>query len=114
MTVPDINQVVDKLAEKIGVAAEKLLPIATETIRQVSLRGYTVAVCLAVLSLVTLSGCVLCAHLHIKMRTEPHSCYEGGWLAVTILSGIATLALLCTAIVFLAQGVAPLPSLLGR
>lgn len=34
-----VNQVVDKLAEKIGIAADKLAPVATEAIRQVSALG---------------------------------------------------------------------------
>lgn len=39
MTGDDIGQVVDKLAEKVGVAADRLAPIAEEVVAQVSRLG---------------------------------------------------------------------------
>lgn len=39
MNAQDAEKIVDKLAEKIGVAVDKLQPVAEETIRQVQVQG---------------------------------------------------------------------------
>ena len=39
MEASEVSQVVDKLAEKIGVAADKLAPLGAEAVRQVSMVG---------------------------------------------------------------------------
>jgi len=39
MTTPNIETVIDKLAQKIGVAADKLQPLGEEVVRQVAERG---------------------------------------------------------------------------
>lgn len=110
-----VNQVVDKLAEKIGIAAEKLAPVAEEAIRQVSHLGIANTI---------LGFLCLCATA-ILCRTAWRSCkcvdrHSEAECAVGLgaICAIAAMVLCCIGIVTvnigLSQWLAPLPHLLGK
>lgn len=51
----EIGKVIDKVVEKVGVAADALQPLAEETVRQVSVRGLTQAITAAVTCVIVVS-----------------------------------------------------------
>jgi len=59
MQASEIGQIVDKIAGKLGVAADKLQPLGEEVVRQVMLRGMVLsAIGVAMLTLSAVSGAI--------------------------------------------------------
>ena len=113
----DVGAVVDKLAEKIGVAVEKLMPVAQEVIRQVRLVGVVEAVTGAAFLVMA----VVCALLFKRVVTVAEATgreYTGSALVMSMALGTAAVLLFILGIVFVPDGliqyVAPLPHLLGK
>ncbi len=111
MEASQVTEVVDKLAEKIGRAAESLALIAEEAVRQVSVRGLTY-VGLGVLGLVAAAAL---AQLTVRTLPEldeadkPPVAVCGIGLAITAL-GFAVAGI----ITGISQWLAPIPYLLGK
>ena len=112
MEAGQVSEVVDKLAEKIGVAAEQLAPIAEETVRQVSIRGIAYAG-LGVLGL-------LVATVLAKMAICVVSKMDDGEVKVIVIAIV--LVAICLVLGFsiagivsgISQWLAPIPYLLGK
>jgi len=105
----NVTEVIDKLAEKVGIAATKLTPVAEEILRQVSARGMAYIICGGAVFLLGLGFWV--ASIMFSRRGEiddggPAICYG----SVGFLACIAGLALLVEG---LSQHIAPLPHILG-
>ncbi len=110
MTGNEVTQVVDALAEKLGMAADKLQPIAEETVRQVTLSGkigcaFGLALCAIALFLGLL--------IPIVIKKE---CLDNEDLVIPLL-GLCTFGALLVGGLAIYSGLvrwlAPLPHLLG-
>jgi len=54
MTGDEMEKVIDKIAEKAGVAVDKIQPIAEEVVRQVEMRAFIMMIVMAVVVTVSL------------------------------------------------------------
>jgi len=66
MNATDVNAVVDKLAEKVGVAAAKLQPVAEQAIHEYQRQAVLAAVLLAVLAVI--GACMVFVALRTILR----------------------------------------------
>lgn len=108
----ELSEVVDKLAEKIGVAGTKLQPIAEECLKQYGDRALLWAV--ASLGLVFVVGVVVIALMFRTRQIEYDDDDRHLVQALIIFGGTALWAgLLMAAVVNLGHAIAPLPSILG-
>lgn len=113
-----INQVIDKLAEKIGVAASELAPLAEETIRQVSAKGLAFMISSVVL--------IIPAYVFLRLarsagrgaiQATAASKDDSGYVVGAVFSGIGAMGCLTGALSIFFHGIsawlAPIPYLLG-
>ena len=113
MNGSEMTEVVDRLAEKVGVAVDKLAPFAEEVVRQYQFRSF-------VLAGVGLFGCaiVACAGVLLIRRGVMQRERENYDAASTLSNSgivccIAAVIGLGLAAVKLGDALAPLPALLG-
>ena len=112
MTGNDMSQVVDKVAEKIGVAADKLALITKATVEQVALRGEVFCLFLGGLAIILLGLTTLFAKRAFAVRDD-----EGrrtAFIGLSIVSGVLVFGFACAAFVHLGHWLAPIPTLLGK
>lgn len=119
MDATQINEVVDKLAEKIGVAADALKPIALETVRQVQLRGLVFAGITVLCTVVMVASLLRLTRqaVAIPLRDtgyDPNGGRTAAIVATTAGVLVATLIGFIVTAVFLGQYIAPIPYLLGK
>jgi len=114
MWIDNMEQVIDMLAEKVGVAAEKLMPVAEELLVQVSARGLVLAIACA-------AACVVACCLTVMLwrrcfRHAARHADDGGGVGYGFAAMVMT-AITVVAFVHMCMGmieyVAPLPSILG-
>lgn len=110
MDATQISQVVDKLAEKIGVSVEQLRPIAEETISQVSMRGWSLFIAFIVGTLFMLLAVIVFCMLFRKTEDDDAAVLLG--LGI-VFSFVGCIVFFCMAIYNLGHWVAPLPSIMG-
>ena len=123
MNAVDVSAVVDKLAEKLGVAVEQVQPLAEEVVRQYVVREWAFAIGCAILWIALLGLCAIAAQTGLRnghkeaARDANYTSDETSWYILAAASGIV--ALIATAICaghvvyFVSHALAPLPSLLG-
>ena len=120
MDAGQVNEVVDKLAEKMGVAVDKIVPIAGETVQQVANRGFLLAGFGFILLVFCVTGIVvgmkyLLGHHEVRPKTRltREDAEDIGFVCVIIGLFVATIAIY---VIFagLSQYVAPIPYLLGK
>ena len=111
----ELNTVVDKVAEKIGMAAEKLAPIAEEVVRQVQARELFQGIVFAA-GFILFAGYAL--HCARHARAEFAACQDiekcAGWVIPAIASAFLALFSVPPAIISFSRYLAPLPYLLGK
>ena len=113
MEPSDVNVIVDNLANKIGVAAEKMQPIAEEMVQEV-VRSNMVFVysCVAVFLVALLlswTHCYICFRCAKKTSDEDtQTAWEvGGVIPAAIVMLIATIACSVNAVTHLADALKP-------
>ena len=111
MDAQQVGEVVDKLADKIGIAAEKIQPIAEETVRQVSCKGmiiFGIGAFLLLIGIVALGVCY---------KTGKKALEDDDYFPGAVISGVVCLLLFVTGMVTLLDGlilwIAPLPHIFG-
>lgn len=108
MKADEINKVIDKLAEKIGVAVEKVEPIAQEVIEQVQsralLQGFS---CIA---LIVFFMVIIFLVNYMKDNDEK---YEEARLGLTSVATVIILIISMVAIGKFSTYIAPLAYILG-
>ena len=114
MDANSVNQVVDKLAEKIGVAADKLMPLGEETIRQVQARGLMQAGIGAMFLLVPVVLGLLCWRYNKKLDAMKSSDVCPLMATGFVVGGIALIIGAMVAYYGMSEWLAPLPCLLGK
>jgi len=130
MDAGQVGNAVDKLAEKLGVAVDKIVPIAVETVRQVSNRGLAKAICFAAPCFLATIVC-LCYLRHTRSTLTALKGQEGDYerrrdwlrecdvarLCVTcwrVISFVPVMLGCMLAYPGLSQWIAPIPYLLGK
>lgn len=112
----NMEVVIDKMAEKIGIAVEKLQPLAEETIRQYIARETAFAICGGIAVLFGLFLGLVCIKSAIKVG-EDLSSKGDKYIPLVVISGIASLIFVIVGMVEgiagLGNALAPLPGLLG-
>lgn len=112
MTGDEINKVVDNLAEKLGVAADKLQPLAEETVRQVQVRGLMNAlIAVAVAAMIVAAGWRVRVQAAKRLDASDAVQVEMASWFITVLAVTIALIPFCNN---LSQYIAPLPYLLGK
>lgn len=116
----DVGQIVDKLADKLGVAVDKIQPLAEETVRQIVLRSWIWA---GIAFLSVLGGIILFIatfKLWTKLAnkySEEHSRWEEADAMQIVLRLILSVAMSTVGIVEFANNIgsalAPIPTILG-
>ena len=114
MNANEVGQIVDKLAEKMGVAVEKIQPLAEEIVRQYQARALAqVVIC----GLIACALCVVGAALLRKGNAyqEKHGGDNGAF--DLFVAATASFVVACvpvgSAIASVMHYIAPLPSILG-
>lgn len=109
-----VNQIVNNLADKIGVAVEKMQPLAEEVVRQYTARCGTMffaTLFCALLSALMLSACL------IHLRRCDDRCQVDGLevasCAGMLVFGVLSFGFIMSALAYLSAWVSPIPSLLG-
>ena len=120
MNEPMLNQVIDKLAEKFGVAVDKVQPMAEEVLRQYVMRASVEAVmCFVFVASLIVYGSWAAKKArslpYVDVgKSHPEVCGTAICLGISvvisfvlifILAGVGTQAIM--------RAVAPLPSILG-
>ncbi len=110
MAAQEIGVLVDKLADKFGVAVEKLQPLAEEVVRQYVVRSWLCAFSV-------FGGCVILMICGIWFwRAACATKMEDDRVQTVCLSALmvaASLICFCIGIEYVCHAVAPLPSILG-
>jgi len=123
MTGTEMNGLVDKLADKLDVAVDKVLPVAQEALEQFVVRETSLAIVSGALAVVGLVALFFCGALVYKSATklgDCKCCEEPPYVAGCIgggLGSIFALVLLCAqthcAVYHAAKAMAPLAALVG-
>ena len=114
MDATQLTDVVDKMAEKVGVVAEKLQPVAEEVMRQYQLRAVVYAVAAAGTAIVlTFAGSLLMRFVLKDRRPRD----DDGAFFLVVLGGLMVVVGACllfgVAVPHIGRAVAPLASILG-
>ena len=118
MDGPAMEKVIDKIAEKVGMTADALQPIAEETVRQVSVRGLVQAISCGITAVLLLGMIYVGYRLLCKgLQPDTKHCDEGVWLTAGIACCACGVLGAPYAIAFTIMGlmtyIAPLPAILG-
>lgn len=112
-----INQVVDKLADKIGVAADKLMPLGERALREVSGAGLATAIVGVLLLGVAALSAILCRRAFPKSITLPPD-DSVPYIAASIVGALATVGCVVGGLLAIYHGLimwlAPLYSLVAK
>lgn len=107
------DEVVDKIAERLGMAVQEIQPLAEEVVRQYQVRALVFSVGAGIATLF-----FLWVHLHADKRLKEDIKLQGGtsdspWGVVSIMAMIPICLFFYAAVIHLGKYLAPLPSLLG-
>lgn len=115
MNANDVNQVVDKLAEKVGLAADKVQPIAEEVVRQYTVRALYDSVCWMVFAVVFFSFAGICWYKYkvefkkpLSEKQSGNNEDEVGWMAGVIIGAGAGVWCLIFGLIAFGNYLAPL------
>ena len=114
MDASQVNQVVDKLAEKIGLAVDKVQPIAEEVVRQYAAREVFMARSLLAFSVLCITAAVMGAYSLCTMDDKESS--EGKIVAsimAVMVGGFAFVGCIIVSSIKYGNAIAPLASILG-
>ena len=115
MEAEQVGQVVDKLAEKIGVAAEAFKPVAEEAMRQATMRAivWSVFAGIALVALLTAAR-ALGRYAKNHLDSEDNVTHESAEIArvVCIVAYVATILPFAMMGDFIGQAVSPMLALL--
>ena len=115
MDTNSVNQIIDKLAEKLGIAVEKVTPLAEEYIRQIQTKGMICVIFGVTLLLLALVLWGIDIY-HIK-RGGKENWGDEGRITTVILLSIANVAITLSVIFILFHGLvmifAPYTRILG-
>jgi len=70
MDANSINQVVNNLAEKAGVARDQVLPLAQRCVEEYGRQQFCLAMLCAVASILAVATCALCVRFALPYRTR--------------------------------------------
>lgn len=109
MNSDDVNKVIDKLADKLGVAVEQVEPLAEQVVSQYVLRStfWGIGSLIIAISFLVV-GVVMC---HRTLKDNPHETEVAA--AWAIIMSVIALIPLALAFQNLGNAIAPLPSMLG-
>lgn len=103
MTGEELEKVVDKLAEKAGVAVDKMQPIAEEVLRQVEARALVQIICASILVVL-----IIAASIFFERKADRYD--KGMAVFIGMLLAFLGVVFLMSAI---SAYVAPLAQILG-
>ena len=93
MDAKEVNSVIEKLAEKLGMAAEQVAPLAEQVIREYRDKSIVGALgsglCVVILGVITAAIARRSWKQHLLCVEDPR--YDGGWVVAIIVSAIAFL-----------------------
>jgi len=116
-TSSEIETVVEVLADKIGVAAETLLPVGEELLRQISMRGRVVCLSTATAALVCIALLVYSLPKATKKEERGHHSVETDsptiFIVPTVLSIVGIMCFTGAAFAHLYDWFAPMTVVLG-
>ena len=111
------EKVIDKIADRIGVAAEQLQPLATETVQQYQLEHAIGAILWGGIGLLFLIFVVFLSRKTFKIIVHEDGFDDDASAALhiipVVISSVMGFALLGHGYSHLARAIAPLPHLLG-
>ena len=110
MNATEMSEVVDKLADKIGVVAEKIAPIAEEVVRQYELRYWVYT---GLCAIVALLGAALITLSFVSItKTQEDKVLDSAGIGA-VLGFVVCVVSLAVGSIQLATALSPLPSILG-
>lgn len=109
----DMGLIVDKLAEKIGVAAEKLAPIAEEALRQYVVRESIYAIMGGVAVLIGIGLLTICWKSAKEHMVNDEELYFGAGMVSGIGGILFSTIGFVEGVTGLVNAIAPIPGLLG-
>lgn len=117
MTGEEVEGVIEKMAEQLGVAVTELEPLAEETVRQVALRGLVWGVGTLLIALL-LAGIAAWSGVKAKQRRGEMERTDDGlhifYMISVVLLAVGAIVALGIGVSHLGDWVAPIPRLLGK
>jgi hypothetical protein len=122
MEAVDVNAVVDKLAQKLSIAADNILPVAEQTIDQYATRAGFLAIMSAVLFVVFSVVVIIMSICLVKELKVHYDAYEETrrqtaratiFGIIVAVSGIGCIVSVIQGLLHMGRWLAPLPSILG-
>lgn len=101
-----MNEVVDKLAEKIGLAADKITPVAETVVAEVTALGTAYIMfgsAMLVVALIGAASLVICSIKASRLITA-HEDGDAPWIVGAVLGGVAMLFGFVSGLVHLTEG----------
>jgi len=110
--VTQIERIIDKVAEKLNVAADKLQPLGEELVRQVSLAGWAQGIASAILVIIS----AILFYLFIRKAYEVADAGKDpvGEVIGVVACGVVLIVCVGLSVQGLMQAVAPLAYLVGK
>lgn len=115
-----INTVVDNVADKVGIAAEKLIPVADRAIDEIAIRGLGMTIFIMVIAIVIVIAGILIRFLMLKFsKTAKKEEDKEGWqIGSTIILVVSCIIAIIVSIVgagsWLPEYFAPTVTLIER
>lgn len=113
----EMDKVIDKLAEKLGVAVDQLRPLGEQAIHEYVIRSRMYAGgCFLMGVACLLMTIIIFRHAILLRRKRPNDYYDEstGWFIGAAMATIPTLLLIGVGLGYLADSFAPLIGLLGK
>lgn len=107
----EINQVIDKLAEKLGMAANEIAPLAEKIVAEYQAKATVGAIVCAAVAVVLIGATAAWVRFGMKQYAARKCKDEDGWLPAIIIPavgcGIAVVPLFIEGLQYLMQSIAP-------
>jgi small-conductance mechanosensitive channel len=115
-TASQINEVIDKLAEKAGVAAEQMRPLVETVVQEFTARSWVLGIGMLALSLLMAVVAVRCSMSAWKTYKEDSSREFGigAPLLAAVFAAIGTVGFCCGGMGYIADALSPHYSLLKQ
>ena len=109
----NLENVVDTLADKIGLAATQIQPIAEETLRQFQMRAIVGVIVGCVLGLLLIFPGIFCIKKALYYNKEAEEEISFAFTVGSVLILFAAVMSTCIGLGSIGDAIAPLPGMLG-